>query len=96
MKFVRCNANVDPGADAVARLFLNFCRVLAVHIAARVHASQHRLTLSPGALAEVLAAGGREAVCGRVLSAAGFIEDVAVGPAGRCEGPTSRSGRDGT
>jgi hypothetical protein len=49
---------VDPGADAVARLFLNFCRVLAVHIAARVHASQHRLTLSPGALAEVLAGVG--------------------------------------
>ena len=48
------------------------------------------------ALAEALAAGGREAVCGRVLSAAGFIEDVAVGPAGRCERPTSRSGRDGT
>jgi hypothetical protein len=48
------------------------------------------------ALDQALDAGGRGALCGRVLSAAGFLDDAAVGPGARCERPTSRSGRDGT
>ena len=49
---------VDPGADSVALLFLNFCRVLAVHAAALVHTARARQTLSPEVLAKLLAGVG--------------------------------------
>jgi hypothetical protein len=49
---------VDPGADSVAILFLNFCRVLAVHAAALVHTARARQTLSPEVLAKLLAGVG--------------------------------------